>query len=76
MAVQYIVKKNINGWLFTVHSFTGKFLVNIHAANGKPYSQQFLTEQEALNFHSFMCSRFSAFHRKPSKKQLSLFDNH
>jgi len=69
MPIQYIVKKNINGWLFTVHLFMGKYLVNIHPSNGLPHSWQFLTEQEAINFHSFMCFRFNAFHSQSKKSQ-------
>lgn len=75
MPVQFIVKKNINGWLFTVYFFRGWYIVGIHAANGKPYYWQFVTEQEAVKFYSFMCSGFTAFHSKTTlnQKQISLF---
>lgn len=75
MPVKFLAKKSLYGWLFTIVSHRGSFLVNIHAANGKLHSQQFSTEQEAFKYYSFICSKFSAFHSKPTKQQLSLFTN-
>ena len=74
MPVKFLAKKNIKGWLFMLVPHHGSFFVNIHAANGKLYSKQFATEQEAQNYFSFMCAKFSAFHSKSKKsKEPSLF---
>ena len=73
MPVQFLAKKNINGWLFTLYPFRGSFFVSLHATNGKPYYQKFATEAKAKEYFTFMCSKFTAFHSKATKSKEPTF---
>ena len=66
-------KKRHSGWLFLILYFQKKYLVNIFATNGTPFSFSFSNLTEAYAFYLFIIkkSRFKILNYKNVNNQLN-----